>query len=90
MATIGRTGARPGRRGRAIATVLLLDVRLVGGVGLLCDHVWQDLGNWAHSLNQGDRIQFRARLRQYRKICARTGLVDLEVGLTRPRLVLKL
>ena len=88
-ARVGRAGTRPGRRGKPVATLLLLDVALAGAAGVLTSHTWLDRGSWAKSLVAGDRIVFTGRLRQYRKLHPATGLVDIDLGLTVPRMVTK-
>jgi hypothetical protein len=77
-----RVGRKPGYRGSVpTMTVLLKDIRNVKGK-FLTAHVWLNYTkNLQHlNLDKGDRIEFQARVKEYRK--GSSGTIDYRLSHT--------
>lgn len=68
IGTFERWGEKPAYRGYPIKTILLKDVKLMGG-DLVTDHLWFTAGKQfeSFSLSVGDCVQFNARVKPYTK-----------------------
>ena len=67
-ATFGRFGTKSGWRDVPVQTVLVNEIRDASGK-IVADHLWLNLTKGFEQLNlqQGDRIQFDARVKHYIK-----------------------
>lgn len=75
-----RVGYKPGYRGSARSmTVLLKDIRNIKGE-FLTAHVWLNYTKRLQelNLNKGDRVEFQARVKEYRKNSK--GIVDYRLS----------
>lgn len=80
-------GLKTNFRGPSTNTVLLVKIRNSQG-SLICDHLWFNLTKGFENigkLTEGDKIQFEARVKQYKK-----GYVNRRAGIDERRIDYKL
>ena len=86
-AVFKKYGLRSGYKGTSAETILLVDVRDSDG-NVVCDHLWFNLTKGFEqlgTLREGDRVQFEARVKKYRK-----GYVNRKAGIDQSRVDYKL
>lgn len=91
-ATVKRFGTRIGYKGYPIKTILLINIIDMTGKEV-SDHLWFDVGKTFEKvkLEEGDRIQFHARVKPYWKGYRGNGeMPDLDYKLSYPSQIVKI